>query len=41
MLCFTGMDKQMYAVMISVDLQKAFSTSDHGVLLEKTTYFGF
>ena len=27
--------------MISVDLQKAFHTLDHGVLLEKMKYFGF
>ena len=27
--------------MILVDLQKAFDTLDHGVLLEKMKYFGF
>ena len=37
----TGMDKQMYTGMILVDLQKAFYTLDHGVLLEKMKYFGF
>ena len=37
----TGMDKQMYTGMILVDLQKAFDTLDHGVLLEKMKYFGF
>ena len=36
----TGMDKQMHTSMI-VDLQKAFDTLDHGVLLEKIKYFGF
>ena len=37
----TGMDKQMYAGMILVDLQKAFGTLGHGVLLEKKKYFGY
>ena len=37
----TGMDKQMYTGMILVDLQKAFYTLDHGVLLEKMKYFCF
>ena len=37
----TGMDKQMHTSMILVDLQKAFDTLDHGVLLEKMKYFGF
>ena len=37
----TGMDKQMHTGMIVVDLQKAFDTLDHGVLLEKMKYFGF
>ena len=36
-----GMDKQMDTGMILVDLQKAFDTLDHGVLLEKVKYFGF
>ena len=36
----TGMDKQMHTGMILVDLQKAFDTLDHGVLLEKMKYFG-
>ena len=35
----TGMDKQMHTNMILVDLQKAFDTLDHGVLLEKMKYF--
>ena len=35
------MDKQMDTGMILVDLQKAFDTLDHGVLLEKMKYFGF
>ena len=37
----TGMDKQMHTGIILVDLQKAFDTLDHGVLLEKMKYFGF
>ena len=37
----TGMDKQVHTGMILVDLQKAFDTLDHGVLLEKIKYFGF
>ena len=36
----TGMDKQMHTSMILVDLQKAFDTLDHRVLLEKMKYFG-
>ena len=31
----------MHTTMILVDLQKAFDTLDHGVLLEKMKYFGF
>ena len=31
----------MYTGMILVDLQKAFDTLDHGVLLEKMKHFGF
>ena len=31
----TDMDKQINTVMILVNLQKAFDTLDHGVLLEK------
>ena len=31
----------MHTGMILVDLQKAFDTFDHGVLLEKMKYFGF
>ena len=34
----TGMDKQMHTGMILVDLQKAFDTLDHGVLLEKIRF---
>ena len=37
----TSMDKQMHIGMILVDLQKAFDTFDHGVLLEKMKNFGF
>ena len=37
----TGMDKKMHTGMILVDLQKAFDTLDHRVLLEKMKYFGF
>ena len=36
-----GIDKQVDTGMILVDLQKAFDTLDHGVLLEKMKYFGF
>ena len=36
-----GMDKQIDAGTILVDLQKAFDTLDHGVFLEKVKYFGF
>ena len=35
------MDKQMHTGMTLVDLQKAFNTLDHEVLLEKMKYFGF
>ena len=35
------MDEQIHTCMILVDLQKAFNTLDHGVLLEKMKYFGF
>ena len=35
------MDKQMYTGMILVNFQKAFNFLDHGVLLEKMTYFRF
>ena len=37
----TGMDKQMHTGMIIVDLQKAFDTLDHGVIVERIKYFGF
>ena len=37
----TSVDKQMHTGMILLDLQKAFDTLDHGVLLEKMKYFGF
>ena len=37
----TGMDKQMHAGMILVDLQKAFDTLGHGDFLEKMKYIGF
>ena len=37
----TGMDKQVHTGMILVDLQKAFDTLDHGVLLKKKRNFGF
>ena len=37
----TGMGKQRHTGMISVDLQKAFDTLNHGVLLGKMKYFGF
>ena len=36
-----GMKKEMHAGMILVDLQKAFDTLYHRVLLEKMKYFGF
>ena len=35
----TGMDKQMHTGMISADLQKAFDTLDHGVLLKKEIFW--
>ena len=37
----TCLDKQMHSGMILVDLQKAFDTLDHEVLLEKIKYSGF
>ena len=37
-LISTGMDKQMHPGMILVDLQKAFDTLDHRVLLERMKY---
>ena len=37
----TGINKQMYTGMILVDLQKAFDTLGHAVLLEKMKYLGF
>ena len=37
----TGMGKQRHSGMISVDLQKAFDTLNHGFFLEKMKYFGF
>ena len=37
----TGMDEQIHTSMILVDLQKAFHTLDHEVLLEKMKYFDF
>ena len=37
----TGMEKQMHTSMILVYLQKAFDTSDYGVLLEIMKNFGF
>ena len=33
----TGMDKGMHTGMISIDLQKAFDTLDHKIVLEKMT----
>ena len=37
----TGMDKQIHTGMILADLQKAFDTLDHGVLLERMKYLVF
>ena len=37
----TGMDKKIHTCMILVDLQKAFDSFDHGVLLEKMKHFSF
>ena len=37
----TGINKQMHTGMILEDLQRAFDTLDHGILLEKMKYFGF
>ena len=34
----TGVDKQMHTGMTLVDLQKAFDTLDHGVLLKKKKF---
>ena len=36
-----GFDKGIYTGMILIDLQKAFDTIDHSLLLEKMTFFGF
>ena len=36
-----GMDKEFHTEMILVDLQKAFDTLDHTVLLQKMEYIGF
>ena len=36
-----GMDKGLHTGMILIDLQKAFDTLDHGVLLEKMECIGF
>ena len=37
----TDMDKGKHADMILIDLQKAFDTLDHKILLEKMTYLSF
>ena len=37
----TDMDKGKHAGMILIDLQKAFDTLDHKILLEKMTYLSF
>ena len=39
-LVLTGMDKQMHTSMILLDLQKAFDTLDHGVLLDNILVSG-
>ena len=37
----SDMDKGMYTGMILIDLQKAFNTLNHKILLKKMTYLGF
>ena len=37
----SGMDKGVHTVMIIINLQKAFATLDHKIILEKITCLGF
>ena len=40
-MILTGTENDLLTSMILIDLQKAFDTSDHNILLEKITFLGF